>query len=540
MKNILNIVLLISICGIMKLSAQETIKLPLEKGELWWGGLSADGHLMPYSESSNVKRDLYGQNYGNQAQPLLVSNKGRYVWSENPISYSFENGVLEVNTRTGKLDTGNGGENLYEVFRYCKQKYFPPQGKYPEELMFTAPQYNTWIELMYDQNEKDILAYAQKIIDLGYPPGVLMIDDNWQEDYGVWEFSRKRFSDPKGMIKKLQQMGFKVMLWVCPFISPDSETFRYLSDNDLLLVNADSKNSQLWGGTYVRSAMIQWWNGVSAVLDLGNPKSQVWFKKQLYHLVDEYGVDGFKFDAGDASFYDGNFVSYKPGSPNDHTMYFAEVGLDYPLNEYRSSWKMAGYPLAQRLKDKNHKWEDLQKLIPDIISQGILGYAFTCPDMIGGGEYRSFLSSSTIDEELVIRSAQVHALMPMMQFSVAPWRVLSDEGEALCRKMALLHSEMGDEIMKWVKKSAQTGEPIVRAMEYQYPNQGFERVTDQFMLGNGILVAPVVEKGQRQRAVVLPAGIWQAEDGNKYKGNQTITIDCPLERLPWFRKIDAK
>ncbi len=59
------------------------------------------------------------------------------------------------------------------------------------------------------------------------------------------------------------------------------------------------------------------------------------------------------------------------------------------------------------------------------MSQSVMGYSYTCPDMIGGGEFGSFLNSKTIDEELVVRSAQVHALMPMMQFSVAPWRVLS-------------------------------------------------------------------------------------------------------------------
>ena len=84
----------------------------------------------------------------------------------------------------------------------------------PDELLFTHPQYNTWIELMYDQNEEDILEYARAIIDNGYPPGVLMIDDNWQENYGIWKFSPRRFKDPKGMMDELHAMGFKVMLWV--------------------------------------------------------------------------------------------------------------------------------------------------------------------------------------------------------------------------------------------------------------------------------------------------------------------------------------
>ena len=87
-------------------------------------------------------------------------------------------------------------------------------------------------------------------------------------------------------------------------------------------------------------------------------------------------------------------------------------------------WKMGGQPLGERLSDKAHSWTDLRKLIPDMTLEGLMGYPFSCPDMIGGGEFTSFLPGTTIDQELIVRSAQCQALMPMMQFSVAPWRVL--------------------------------------------------------------------------------------------------------------------
>ncbi len=73
--------------------------------------------------------------------------------------------------------------------------------------------------LGYNQNEEDILDYAQSIIDNGFTPGIYMIDEGWSEDYGVYDFYPGRFTDPKGMIEKLHQMGFKVMLWVTPNFS---------------------------------------------------------------------------------------------------------------------------------------------------------------------------------------------------------------------------------------------------------------------------------------------------------------------------------
>ena len=519
------------------LADADSLKLEILPGEYWWGGLSSVGHETPYDSDSVASHDLFGNNKGNQAQPLLLSSKGRYVWSERPIHYRFNHGVIEVDTRDGEILSGQEGSNLPEVHRYVSRRFFPPDGRIPDELLFTHPQYNTWIELMYGQNEEDILAYARAVIDQGYPPGVLMIDDNWQEDYGTLDFSARRFKNPKGMMEELHKLGFKVMLWVCPFVSADSADFRHLAEKGMLLLDPQKTQDILWANTRNKAAVIRWWNGASACLDLSNPLAMQWFHERLDHLVKTYGVDGFKFDAGDAAFYTGGLASFKPDLiPNDHTAFFAQVGLRYPLNEYRASWKMAGQPLAQRLRDKGHKWADLAKLVPDLMSQSVMGYAYTCPDMIGGGEYRSFLDTKTIDEELVVRSAQVHALMPMMQFSAAPWRILSGENNQICLKMAKLHLDMGPKILALARQSSKTGEPIVKPMAMAFPVGGYETIKDQFVLGDDLIVAPVVEKGARSRNVVLPPGRWQADDGTVHEGGGSVKIDVPLERLPYFVK----
>jgi len=530
--------LIIVILSLVSFSEKgDKIVIDIHQGEYWWGGLSSKGFETPYNISSNVVYNLWGNNSGNQAQPLLLSNKGRFVWCEEPIEYSFSEGQITVSSLNGKILSGKHGDNLQEVYDYVSNRYFPSNGKIPDSMLFTHPQYNTWIELMYNQNEKDILAYAKNIVDKGYPPGVLMIDDNWQKNYGNWEFSSERFTDPKGMVDKLHEMGFKVMLWICPFVSPDSEIFRYLAKKDMLLLEKNVAKDGTWENTQPQVALIRWWNGASACLDLSNPKAQNWFKEKLENLENVYGIDGFKFDAGDAGFYTKGLVSYNASTPNDHTMFFAQLGLDYPLNEYRASWKMAGMPLVQRLRDKGHTWEDLQKLIPDQMSQSIMGYAYTCPDMIGGGEFQSFLNSSSIDEELVVRSAQVHALMPMMQFSVAPWRVLSDSNQEICLKMAKLHEQMGSEILNLANESAKTGKPIVQPMALAFPEGGYECIKDQFILGNDILVAPIVEKGARTRKIVLPEGKWMSDEGQVFVGGKSYDIDVPLFRLPYFKRL---
>ena len=81
------------------------------------------------------------------------------------------------------------------------------------------------------------------------------------------------------------------------------------------------------------------------------------------------------------------------------------------------------------------------------------------------------------------------------------------------------------------------GEPILRSLEYNYPHKGYERITDEFMLGEDILVAPVLEKGQSERTVVLPEGYWRDCDGREYEGGRAVTLPVTLADIPYFEKI---
>lgn len=506
-----------------------TTTVEFEPDEYWWGGAVGAGSLMPYVEPMETF-DLAHENRNNQVVPFFLSSKGRYVWSDYPFSFEVGNRRITFTSQHEKIEVQHGGTTLREAYLTASKAHFPPTGTIPDPLFFSVPQYNTWIELVYDQNQKDVLAYAENILKNGFPPGILMIDDNWQQDYGHFEFSRDRFPDPRGMVERLHEMGFKVMLWVCPFVSPDSRAYRKLSAQGYLLKERTSDNP----------AMIRWWNGVSACFDLTNPAAKACYVEQLKHLQTEYGIDGFKFDAGDNGFYREERVRgmNETALSVDHTSAWASLGLEFPINEFRACWKMGGQPLVQRLGDKYYAWKAIRLLIPEMVAAGLFGHAYTCPDMVGGGEYKSFegVRTEDFDQRLIVRSAQTHALMPMMQFSVAPWRILDAEHLAIVRDAALLHVKFGDYILKYAKIASETGEPIVRHMEYAFPNEGFAQCHDQFMLGDDYLVAPVVTD-EEVRQVRLPRGTWEDENGKRYKGGKSYSVAAPLSRLIHFRKI---
>lgn len=514
---------------------QNNMEIKILPGEVWYGLASDEGTKMPLDADSDYRFDMQPAHTGNQYSPLLVSNKGRYIWGDDGYNTTVSGGVITVTSKLAAPELHEGFENLRGAYIAAAKAHFPTDGVLPPEEFFSKPQYNTWIEFIYDQNQAGILEYASTLVKNNMPRGILMIDDLWSNYYGKWDFDRYKFPDPKGMMDKLHEWGFKVMVWICPFVSLDSIEYRDLSKKGAFVRSPDGS---------VRN--VHWWNGISAVLDLSNPVDAAWIRECCQFLCDTYGVDGFKLDAGDAIYYRDDDKNYGNVTPNEQCELWAKLGLEFPYNEYRACYKCAGRPLVQRLCDKSHSWTNhgINTLVPNMLAQGILGYAYGCPDMVGGGSYTDFLPGSReLDEELFVRYCSAATLMPMIQFSAAPWRVLDSEHYSCILKLLELREKFQPEIMRLVRESAKTGEPVVRYMEYVFPNSGFERVTDQFMLGDDILVAPVTVQDATGREVVLPDGVWTMyspdSDGELYAGGKTVWVDAALDCLPVFvRKRD--
>lgn len=503
-----------------------------KSNEYWWGGVINEGFLMPFGDRPHT-RDLRRTD-DNQASPLLVSNLGRYIWCEEPFAFSLHDDTLTIE-HPQKLLIEEGLETLQGAYQHACRHHFPPSGTTPDKLAFAAPQYCTWVEMFYEPTQEKLLNYARSILDNGLPPGVLIIDDNWMQDYGTWDFEKHRFPDPAAMIATLHELGFKIMLWVCPYVSPDSLTFRQLRDLGVLMKHTNDT-----------PVLRRWWNGYSAVVDYTREKGAAWFKQQLDRLVEDYGVDGFKMDAGEPLLpglmddVSGEVAWSRPLQPMEDCEAYARIGIGYPLSELRMCWKLGGQALIQRQRDKTHTWDatGLGGLIPNAITQGLLGYAYNCPDMVGGGMDGDINSPDfRFDAELFIRYVQCSALFPIMQFSMAPWRVLNGDELSWCMDAVQVRTELSPLLVELANQASQEGLPILRSLEFVYPHQGYRSVQDQFMLGDTILVAPVLIKGQRTRMVQFPQGRWLGDDGSVVEGPIRLEVEAPLSRLPWYRKI---
>lgn len=502
------------------------MEIKIEEGEYWWSGVVNRGHEMPYTCETTAFFDMNGGQENDQFAPLMLSSKGRYVWSDTSYAGKIGGGCIRLEGNS-EFELSEGHGSLKGAYLAAMRKHFSFSGQMPDAAFWKAPQYNTWIELGTDQEEERILAYARQILANGLVPGILMIDGGWQEDYGVFEFHGRKVPNPAGLVRELHKMGFKVMLWVSPIVSSAGPNYCSLSKKGYLVRDAEGKD-----------AVRKWWSGYSCVLDFTNPEAVYWFHGQLAGLMKKYDVDGFKFDAGDRYFYEDSDQTWGDVSAREMTRIFNQVGEAYDLNEFRAAWNFGGRKIVARLHDKYHSWDSygINTLIPHTVLQGLCGYTYCCPDMVGGGILDCFDKGKMLDEELFVRWAQANALMGMMQLSAAPWRVLGKETAALVVEAVKLHTRFGGYLYELAQHASRTGEPVVRHMAYEFPEESLERVADQFMLGDTILAAPVLEKGAAYRKVILPQGRWKYRDGKVYNGGREVEIPVTMASIPYFER----
>ena len=416
--------------------------------------------------------------------------------------------------------------NPVRAYQHLIRRTGHPEGMPPAEL-FIKPTWTTWARYKTNVNQAMVLNFADEIIQHGFPHGVLEIDDRWQVHYGDISFDSTRFPDPKGMIEQLHAKGFKVTAWVIPFLDSESDAF------------VDGKNK----GYLVRQQngepyLVTWWQGQGGLLDASNPSALEWFRVRLEGLRAETGLDGYKFDAGEAAFYPDDAIGADLIQPNEYTQrYIAFIARNFSLTEVRSGWMNQRAPIFFRQWDKWTTWgldNGLHSVLTGILSLGLTGYPFILPDMVGGNEY----DNDHADAELMIRWTQLNALLPAMQFSLAPWE-RGEECNALCLRYTNLHSQYAPRILALAAEAVETGTPIIRPVWWlAMDDERALTCDDQFLLGNDILVAPVVKQGDRMRNIFLPPGRWREHwSGQIFEGDQVL-VDYPaaLDCLPFFER----
>lgn len=165
---------------------------------------------------------------------------------------------------------------------------------YPDERMITYPIWSTWAKYRRDIDENVVLTYADLIASNGFNNSQMDIDDMWERCYGSLEFNTTKFPNITYLTSALKQKSFRITLWVHPFINKGCEPhYTEALTNGYFVLNHDGNPD------------VRWWNTAEDAraghIDFTNVAAANWYARRLRTLRDDFGIDSFKFDAGETS-----------------------------------------------------------------------------------------------------------------------------------------------------------------------------------------------------------------------------------------------
>ncbi|CAF0877580.1 unnamed protein product [Adineta ricciae] len=482
--------------------------------------------------------------------------------------------------------------NMRDLHLTIINRYLGKPTNIPSPRMITEPIWSTWAQFKQNINTENILNYAEEIVRQDFPRSQICIDDDWTPHYGTLEFDRTKFPDPKELIKRLKELNFRVTFWIHPFVS--CHTFKFIDywrrglliNMNILPILIDSliersRLLQLVFDDILANPVFQpvifilkyihqqflpslpgislWWNGLAGVLDLTNQSTQDQYISDLERLQTKYDIDSFKFDAGEVNWLP-TFGSFTNSSclqtitdrltstttPGIYPYLYAQlahrVDRDNRLQEVRVGYRTQTLPMFVRIIDKDSHWSyknGLRSLLPSIFNLSLLGYPFILPDMVGGNGYGLTISQTRLPQrDLYIRWLQLNVLLPAIQFSFPPWLYNDEQVIRIAHKCLRIRERFRAVLLSTAEECVQYGTPMIRPLWFYDPYDMKAQICDnEYMLGNDLLVAPVLEENVNELQIYLPQGKWRCiQTEHIYDGNQTHAYPVTIEDIPIFQR----
>ena len=522
----------------LALPAGVPLRFDIASGGCWYGHGFAHRQPWPLNREPIVN-DAFAVN--NAQSPIWLCSAGYAIMAETDeiLAVSFNaagngagSGVLRVVCKVAPITVRIfHGPNLPDAQRQLLAHLGWPNQP-PDASFFGDSIFCTWTQYPRCITQERILAMARAIREHGYPCSCITIDDRWESAFGELQFSHD-FAEPARMVRELHELGFRVLLWVTPFVNQEAATFAELGRRRVLVPRKDGAGA----------ALLKWWGGTAGLVDLTNPAGRDWFRRQLVQLRDDIGVDGFKIDGGDAKYQppvaDAAWHDYHGASGYADALLELFEEIAPGRCETRTVWLSQRRRIIWRQGGKDSHWgidNGLRAMVSLALHMGLIGYDVLIPDMIPGRVQTMAADVALPTDELLVRWTEASAFMPIMQFSYFPWNY-APETEQVVLQYALLHKALEGYIHR---HACNRTAPLIRPLWYDAPAEAeLYSVGDEFLLGPDILAAPVLAENQAARDVVLPPGSWRdAWTGQTHGCRRIIQHPSPCPGIPIFVRAE--
>ncbi|MBN2739192.1 MAG: hypothetical protein JXR70_19595 [Spirochaetales bacterium] len=384
------------------------------------------------------------------------------------------------------------------------------------------------------------------------PLDVVHLDIGHMDDFRCFTWHPERFKDPSSLISSLKKDNVRVVVISDPGLKSDKKWPIFKKAMEKGLFCRDKKGRPLSGEV---------WPGRVSLVDFFNHQSAV-FWGELYSDYLAKGVEGFWIDMNEPSLFSPRRI---PGPECLHETSLGTLSHSELHNLYGHLMAKATYEGLRKLEpakrpfilsrsafigtekyaatwtgDNKNQWEHLRMSVPMLLNMGLSGQAMVGPD-IGG-----FFGNT--EKELFIRWMELGRFYPFCRNhrcegtrAQEPWSFDQETLEAFKHCLGIRYSLLPHFYTAFYQASV-SGIPPMRPLFMEFPEDPmtYEKqiAESEFMLGDSLLVAPVLGPGLKLRALYLPRGHYWFDyySSQLVKGGAIHSTEAPLGRTPFFVK----
>ncbi len=416
-----------------------------------------------------------------------------------------------------------------------------------------------WQSRLRYETQEELLKVARKYKELDIPLSVIIADYFHWTEQGDYKFDPKYWPDVKAMTDELHNMNTKLVVSIWPTINENSENYWHMRNCNMLTrtTRGPDRVFEFYG----------WQNEI----DVTNPATRDYVWSKLKENYIDNGVDALWFDEAEPEIHPEHFdnlIWHKGRADLVALLYpyyyskmaydgFKSIGRDDICTltrcAYLGSQKFGSLVWSG---DIESTFESLECQVKAGLNMAMCGIPWWNTDI--GGFYGGDTTTDYF-RELIVRWFQFGLFCPVMRLhgtrnrhfeptpglkepSADPNEIWSfgEENLPILKDLILTREKMKPYIKKQMDIASKKGYPIMRPMFFEYPDDDIcYTLETQYMFGDDIIFAPIVERGQTVKTVYIPDGEWILTKDKKRYTKGTYEINAEINEYIALVKADS-